>query len=71
MQGDVIRIQPNDVVFNTTAALEDIYGHNTKTNKGALYGLMVPKGYNASIVTELCFPPSPELIAETNLGMLF
>ena len=53
ISGDVVRIQPNEVVFNTTAALEDIYGHNTKTNKAALYGLMVPKGYNASIATEL------------------
>jgi cytochrome P450 len=56
MLGDVIRIQPNEVVFNTTAALEDIYGHNTKTDKTELYSLMVPKGYNASIATELYFP---------------
>jgi len=31
--GEVIRIQPNHISFNTVAALEDIHGVRTKTRK--------------------------------------
>jgi len=33
MPGDVIRIQPNHISFNTIAAIEDIHGVRTKTVK--------------------------------------
>jgi hypothetical protein len=35
--GDVVRIQPNHVSFTNLTALNDIYGHNTKSNKSELY----------------------------------
>jgi hypothetical protein len=49
----VIRIQPNHIVFNNVNAIEDIYGYNTKTNKGELYNLVLqPNKYPPSIVSE-------------------
>lgn len=33
MVGDVIRIQPNHLSFNTIDAIEDVHGHRSKLHK--------------------------------------
>lgn len=56
--GDVIRIQPNYIVFNNINAIDDIYGYNTKTNKGELYNsVLQANNYPPSIVSEMYRPP--------------
>lgn len=35
--GDVVRIQPNHISFNSVKALEDIYGSRSTTLKGPFY----------------------------------
>lgn len=35
--GDVVRIQPNHISFNTEAAIEDIHGMRTTLRKGEPY----------------------------------
>ena len=52
--GDVVRIQPNHIVFNNINAIDDIYGHNTKTNKGEEYTIVLQTSkYPPSIFSEL------------------
>lgn len=57
--GDVARIQPNHIVFNNINAIDDIYGHNTKTNKSEAYTATIGMSkYPPSIISELyilCF----------------
>jgi hypothetical protein len=38
--GDVTRIAPNHISFNDINAIEDIYGHNTTSEKGDRYAMM-------------------------------
>lgn len=35
--GDIVRIQPNHLSFNSLRALEDIYGYSSKVNKAEFY----------------------------------
>ena len=50
-------MQPNHIVFNNINAIEDIYGHNTKTDKSENYTMVLKSSkYPASIVTEVYFP---------------
>lgn len=52
--GDVFRIQPNHIVFNNINAIDDIYSHNTKTNKGEEYTTLLQLSkYPPSIISEL------------------
>jgi len=37
MVGDVVRIQPNHISFNSLAAIDAIHGVHTPTRKGELY----------------------------------
>lgn len=51
--GDVIRIQPNHICFNTVEAYEDIYGKHSKAVKGEFYTILGSRpGRPASIFTE-------------------
>jgi len=51
--GDVIRVQPNHIVFRNINAIEDIYGQNTKSNKGEIYQtLFKAKNYPPSLIAE-------------------
>lgn len=50
----MVRIQPNHIAFGTIDALDDIYGHSTKSNKGESYQITIQKSkYPRSIVQEL------------------
>ena len=61
--GDVIRIQPNHISFNNINAIDDIYGHNTKTNKGETYtAALQTSKYPPSIISELYIILQYELI---------
>jgi len=72
VQGDVVRIQPNHIVFNTIDAIDDIYGHNTKTNKGETYSTaMMSNKYPPSIATELYHLGLSSLIKETKRVMRY
>jgi hypothetical protein len=35
--GDMVRIQPNHISFNSIQAIEDIHGTKTKVHKGRFY----------------------------------
>lgn len=51
--GDIIRIQPNHIVFNNINALEDIYGHNTKAGKRKFAGsILASAKYPLSVALE-------------------
>ena len=67
--GDVIRIQPNHVVFNNAEALEDIYGRNTKCNKGDVYKKAL--NYSPPSVATETYIPSVLLMAVTKLVITF
>jgi hypothetical protein len=47
--GDIIRFQPNHISFRNLKALEDIYGQNTRSDKGEFY---------SGVITEKPYPPS-------------
>jgi len=48
-----MRLQPNHISFRTMDALDDIYGHNSKCNKGEMYvRLLTPPGVPPSVATE-------------------
>ena len=52
--GEAVRIQPNRITFNNIKAMDDIYGHSTKTNKNHLYNVLFTSDkYPLTVVSEM------------------